>query len=101
MSDIINSVKEEILRLADKQAAAQIGKAQQVAAQYRSEAIELRRLLKQQEREIKYLKKQTQVEHRKTISCRAFAIRRNPSDRNADAWAYRQSNMPSWLAFRR
>ena len=62
MSDIINSVKEEILRLADKQAAAQVGKAQQVAAHYRSEAIELRRLVKQQEKEIKYLKKQVPVE---------------------------------------
>ena len=62
MSNIINTVKEEILRLADKQAAAQIGKAQQVAAHYRSEAIELRRLVKQQEKEIKYLKKQVQVE---------------------------------------
>ena len=62
MSDIINSVKEEILRLAGKQAAAQVGKAQQVAAHYRSEAIELRRLVKQQEKEIKYLKKQVPVE---------------------------------------
>ena len=62
MSDIINTVKEEILRLAGKQAAAQVGKAQQVAAQYRSEAIELRRLVKRQEKEIKYLKKQVQVQ---------------------------------------
>jgi DNA-binding transcriptional regulator YiaG len=62
VSDIINSVKEEILRLADKQAAAQVGKAQQVASHYRSEAIELRRLVKQQEKEIKYLKKQVQIQ---------------------------------------
>ena len=62
MSDIINSVKEEILRLADKQAAAQVGKAQQVASHYRSEALELRRLVKQQEKESKYLKKQVQAE---------------------------------------
>ena len=62
MSDIINTVKEEILRLADKQAKAQVSKAQKVVAQYRTEAIELRRILKQQEREIKYLKKQVQAE---------------------------------------
>ena len=62
MSDIIHSVKEEILRLADKQAAAQVGKARKAAIKYRSEAAALKRLLQRREKEIKRLKKQLQTE---------------------------------------
>jgi DNA-binding transcriptional regulator YiaG len=58
--DIINTVKEEILRLAEKQAAAQVGKARKAVFQYRKQVAELKRIVRQQEREIKYLKRQVQ-----------------------------------------
>ena len=101
MSDIINSVKEEILRLADKQAAAQIGKAQQVASHYRSEAIELRRLVKQQEKEIKYLKKQVPVEQPEDAQLEGvrFSAKSVKSQRRRLGLSCEQYG--SWLAFRR
>ena len=61
MSNVVDTLKQEILRLAEKQAEAQVRKAKKVAAQYRSETVELRRLAKQQAKEIKYLKKQLQI----------------------------------------
>ena len=57
--DIIATVKEEILRLAKKEAKAQVGKAQKAALQYRKQVAELRRLLSQREKEIRLLKKRT------------------------------------------
>ena len=74
MSDIINTVKEEILRLADKQAAAQSQQSPAVAAHYRSEAIELRRLVKQQERRSNTSRSSCQSSSPKTPSWRAFAF---------------------------
>ena len=62
MSDIINTVKDEILRLAQKEASARVSKARKSTEQYRKQVVELRRILKQQEREIKYLKRQVQTE---------------------------------------
>jgi len=62
VTDIINSVKQEILRLAEKQAEAKVAKARKAAMKYRSEAAMLKRLLKQREKEIKHLKKQVPVQ---------------------------------------
>lgn len=62
MSDIIGTLKQEILRLAEKKAKLHVSKARKVAAQYHREAVELRMLLKHREREIAYLKKQVQAE---------------------------------------
>lgn len=62
MSEIISAVKQEILRLAEKQAEAKVSKARKAAMKYRSEAAMLKRLLKQREKEIKRLKKQVPVQ---------------------------------------
>ena len=62
MSDIIGTLKQEILHLAEKEAKLQVSKARKAAAQYHREAVELRMLLKQREKEIAYLKKQVQAE---------------------------------------
>ena len=85
MSDIINSVKEEILRLADKQAAAQISKAQQVASQYRKQVAELRRLVKQRKRRSSTSRSRRRSSRPEDPSWRAFATRRSLSDHNAAA----------------
>jgi len=62
VSEIISAVKQEILRLAEKQAEAKVSKARKAAMKYRSEAAMLKRLLKQREKEIKRLKKQVPVQ---------------------------------------
>jgi DNA-binding transcriptional regulator YiaG len=51
-------LKEEICRLAKKEAKAQVGKTQRASAQYRRDIAQLKRLVSQQERQIKLLKKQ-------------------------------------------
>lgn len=58
MSNVVNALKQEIDRLAAKQAKAQIGTARKAAAEYRKEVSRLKRLLAQQEREIRRLEKQ-------------------------------------------
>ena len=55
---IIRTLKAEIDRLVDREAKARIAKARQAAVQYRRENAQLRRLLRQQEREIRLLRKQ-------------------------------------------
>jgi len=62
VSDIISAVKQEILRLAEKQAEAKVAKARRAALKYRSEAAELKRLLRQRDKEIRRLKKQVQAQ---------------------------------------
>ena len=59
---MVDTLKQEILRLAQKEANTQIQKARKATDRYRKEAVELRQLVKQQEREIKYLRKQVQDE---------------------------------------
>ena len=58
MPNIAGVLKEEIRRLAKKEIKAQVGKTQKAAAQSRRDIAHLKRLLGQQEREIKLLKKQ-------------------------------------------
>ena len=58
MPNIAAVLKEEICRLAKKEVKAQVGKTQKSSAQYRRDIANLKRLLSQQEREIKLLKKQ-------------------------------------------
>jgi len=60
MPNIAGVLKEEIRRLAKKEIKAQVSKTQKAAAQSRRDIAQLKRLLGQQEREIKHLKKQTQ-----------------------------------------
>ena len=55
---ILHSLKAEIDRLVDREAKVRIAKARKAAVQYRRENAQLRRLLRQQEREIRALKKQ-------------------------------------------
>lgn len=62
MSHIIKSVRAEILRLAEKEAKAQVAKAHKAASQYRKQVAELKRLLAQREKEIKQLKRQVPAE---------------------------------------
>ena len=60
MPNIAAVLKEEIRRLAKKEIKAQVGKTQKAAAQYRRDIAMLKRLLGQQDKAIKLLKKQTQ-----------------------------------------
>lgn len=62
MPNIINTLKREIDRLAAKQAESQIGTARKAVAKYRHEVAELKRLLRQQEHEIRLLKKAGSVQ---------------------------------------
>ncbi len=57
MPNIAAVLKEEIRRLAKKEVKAQVGATKQAVTRYRSEIANLRRVLTQQEREIKLLKK--------------------------------------------
>ncbi len=60
MPNIASVLKEEIRRLAKKEIKAQVGTTKQAVTRYRSDIAQLKRLLGQQEREIKLLKKQQQ-----------------------------------------
>jgi DNA-binding transcriptional regulator YiaG len=60
MPNITSVLKEEICRLAKKEAKAQVGKTQKASAQYRRDIANLKRVLGQQEKEIKLLKKRAQ-----------------------------------------
>jgi DNA-binding transcriptional regulator YiaG len=60
MPNIAGVLKEEICRLAKKEAKAQVAKTQKAAAQYRRDIAKLKRMLSQQEREIKLLKRRAQ-----------------------------------------
>ncbi len=62
MSDIVNSLKQEVLRLAEKEAEAKVAEARKTALKHRAEVAELKRLLKQRDREIKRLQKLVQGE---------------------------------------
>jgi DNA-binding transcriptional regulator YiaG len=57
MPNITVVLKQEICRLAKKEAKAAVGKTQKASAQYRRDIANLKRQLGQQEREIKLLKK--------------------------------------------
>ena len=60
MPNLAGVLKEEICRLAKKEVKAQVGKTQKASAQYRRDIATLKRVLSQQEREIKLLKKRAQ-----------------------------------------
>jgi DNA-binding transcriptional regulator YiaG len=60
MPNIAGVLKEEICRLAKKEVKAQVGKTQKASAQYRRDIANLKRIVSQQEKEIKLLKKRTQ-----------------------------------------
>lgn len=60
MPNIIDILKNEVLRLARREAEAEIGKARKATAKYRHEAAQLKRLLRQKERELSRLRKQQQ-----------------------------------------
>ncbi|MFZ1937300.1 MAG: hypothetical protein WCB27_00820 [Thermoguttaceae bacterium] len=57
MPNIAGVLRQEICRLAKKEAKAQVGKTQKASAQYRRDIANLKRVLSQQEREIRLLKK--------------------------------------------
>ena len=57
MPNIASVLKAEICRLAKKEVKAQVGKTRKAAAQYRRDIAKLKRLLSQQDKEIKLLKK--------------------------------------------
>jgi DNA-binding transcriptional regulator YiaG len=57
MPNIAGVLRQEICRLAKKEAKAVVGKTQRAAVQYRRDIAKLKRILSQQEREIKLLKK--------------------------------------------
>jgi DNA-binding transcriptional regulator YiaG len=59
---IVSTLKAEIDRLAAKQAKRQVAKAQKAAAKYRHKVAELKRLLRQKEKEIKRLEKTGSVQ---------------------------------------
>jgi DNA-binding transcriptional regulator YiaG len=56
---IVNTLKDEIRRLAKREAKAEVAKAQKAATQYRAEVAKLKRQLRQREREIRLLRKHT------------------------------------------
>ena len=60
MPNIAAVLKEEICRLAKKEIKAQVGTTKQAVARYRTDLAKLKRVLTQQEREIKLLKKRAQ-----------------------------------------
>ncbi len=60
MPNIAAVLKDEIRRLAKKEIKAQVGTTKKAVVQYRGEIAKLKRLLGQQEREIKLLKRQRQ-----------------------------------------
>ena len=57
MPNIASVLKEEICRLAKKEVKLQVGKTQKASAQYRRDIATLKRVLGQQEKEIRLLKK--------------------------------------------
>jgi DNA-binding transcriptional regulator YiaG len=76
MPNIAGVLKEEIRRLAKKEIKAQVGSTKQAVARYRSDIANLKRVLNQQEREIKLLKKkqgQPEVEEESSESVRFSA----------------------------
>ncbi len=64
MPNIAGVLKEEICRLAKKEIKVQVRKTQKAAAQYRRDIAKLKRLLSQQEKEIRLLKRHTQEQGR-------------------------------------
>jgi DNA-binding transcriptional regulator YiaG len=55
--NIIDTLKNEVLRLAQKEAESHISKARKVVTKYRHEVAQLKQLLRQRERELRHLKK--------------------------------------------
>ncbi len=60
MPNIAGVLKEEIRRLAKKEIKAQVGTTQRAAVQYRRDIAKLKRLVGQQEKEIKHIRKRLQ-----------------------------------------
>ena len=58
MPNIVNTLKAEIRRLAAKEAKMLVAKVRQATTEYRRQNAQLRRLLRQKEREIRLLRKQ-------------------------------------------
>ena len=58
MPNIAAVLRQEICRLAKKEVKLQVGKTQKASAQYRRDIANLKRVLGQQEKQIKFLKKQ-------------------------------------------
>ncbi len=77
MPNIAAVLKEEICRLAKKEIKAQVGTTKQAVARYRTDLAKLKRVLTQQEREIKLLKKRTssRASPKPKSRWRAFAFR--------------------------
>ena len=62
MPNVATVLKEEICRLAKKEIKAQVGTTKQAVAKYRSDIAKLKRVLSQQDRAIRLLKKQMQIQ---------------------------------------
>lgn len=75
MSNVVNALKQEVLRLAKREAKAQVGKARKAVSQYRHEVARLKRLLAQREREVKYLRRQAQSDKVQSEDARLAGVR--------------------------
>jgi DNA-binding transcriptional regulator YiaG len=75
VSNVVNALKQEVLRLAKKEAKAQVGKARKAVSQYRHEIARLKRALAQREREVKYLTKQVQSDEVRSEDAQLVGIR--------------------------
>ena len=102
MPNIAGVFRQEICRLAKKEVKAQVGKTQKASAQYRRDIANLKRVLGQQEKEIKLLKKRAQVANLKPTRSRwkAFVFRLARSKSNEVGWVCRLPTMARWSACR-
>ena len=103
MPNIAGVLKEEIRRLAKREIKAQVGTTQKAATQYRRDIAKLKRLLGQQEREIKHIKKSNSNRANPSplkTNWKAFAFRPARSRLNDNDSGYRLRTMANWSAYR-
>ena len=81
MPNIIDTLKHEVLRLAQKEAKTEIGKARKAAAKYRHEVARLKRLLRQKERELRQLRKNQPTIEEDPLAGMRFSCRSIKSQR--------------------
>ena len=104
MPNIAGVLKEEIRRLAKKEIKAQVGKTQRAAVQYRRDIAKLKRLVGQQEKEIKYSRSESSSNRANPsppkTNWKAFAFRPARSRLNDNDSGYRLRTMANWSAYR-
>ena len=79
MSNVLNALKREVIRLAATEAKSQVSKARKTAAEYRRQVAELRRLLRQREREIAQVSGRTRRPRPRKTHWPASGSPQNPS----------------------